>query len=245
MEPGAPTKKETSPWMYIGCGCAALVILAMIGIAGMTWVGYREGKKLEKAWGDPKAAEARTREVLAYDKLPEGYYPLGSFSLPFVMDMAMIGDDPPPPGSTPKGKDNGGFKDRGFIYFKMRRFGNKGQEFQDYVEGKGKQPDWLKGDTKVDTTEPIKRGEVEANGQRIVFSANRGKVNQRGHSVDGIATIMFIDCPRKDRLHFGVWFAPDPKPGEPADQVDFSGTNADPEEIRKFASHFRFCPAEK
>jgi hypothetical protein len=241
MEPAAP-KKETSPWLYIGCGCAALVILAMAGVAGVTWVTYREAKKLEKSWGDPKAAESRTRSVLAYDELPEGYYPLGSFSLPFVMDMAMIGDEPPPPGSKPDDRDNGGFKERGFIYIKLRKFGNNAKEMQDYLEGKGKQPDWMKGNTDIDTSEVLDRGEVEVNGRRIVYSATRGRVNQGRHSIDGIATILLIDCPRKERIHFGIWFGPDPKPDEPADQVDYTGTNADPEEIRKFASHFRFCP---
>lgn len=244
MEPGA-RKTGTSPWVYIGCSCAALVILAMAGIAGVTWITYREGKKLEKAWSDPAAAESRTREVLAYDELPEGYYPLGSFSLPFVMDMALIGDDPPPPGSKPDDRNNGGFKERGFIFINLRRFGNSGKEMRDYLEGKGEQPDWMKGNTEVDTSEVLKRGEVTAKGQRIVYSASRGEVNQGGHSVDGIATIMFIDCPQKDRLRFAIWFGPDPKPGEPAEQVDFTGTNADPEELRKFASHFRFCPAGK
>lgn len=244
MEPGAP-KKETSPWVYIGCGCAALVILAMAAIAGMTWISYREAKKLEKSWSDPAAAESRTRGVLAYDELPEGYFPLGSFSLPFVMDMALIGDNPPRPGAKPKDRGNDRFKERGFIYIKLRRFGNSGREMRDYLEGKGKQPEWMKGNTEVDTSEVLKRGEVEANGQRILFSANRGEVSQGGRSVDGIATIMLIDCPRKDRIHFGIWFGPDPEPEAPADRVDLTGTNADPEEIRKFAAHFRFCPAGK
>ncbi|HYN22079.1 MAG TPA: hypothetical protein VE078_14055 [Thermoanaerobaculia bacterium] len=244
MEPGV-SKKGTSPWIYVGCGCAALVILGMAGIAGVTWITYREGKKLEKAWSDPAAAESRTRGVLTYEELPEGYHPLGSFSLPFVMDMALIGDDPPPPGSTPDSRDNGGFKERGFIYIKLRRFGNSGQEMRDYLEGKGKQPEWMKGGTEVDTTEVLKRGTVEANGQKIVFSANRGEVNQGRRSVDGIATILMIDCPRKDRIRFGIWFAPDPEPETPAAELDLTGTNADPEEIRKFASHFRFCEAGK
>ena len=40
MEPydGRPRKSSsTSPWVYVGCGCAAIVILAMAGIAGMSY----------------------------------------------------------------------------------------------------------------------------------------------------------------------------------------------------------------
>ena len=54
--------------------------------------------------------------------------------------------------------------------------------------------------------------------------------------------MMLFGCPRRDsRLRVGIWFGPDPDPAKPASETDFTGTNADPEEIRKFAEHFRFC----
>lgn len=240
MEPGHPRKSGTSPWVYIGCGCAGLVILAMAAFSAFTYFAYRKGKEIEQTWSDPKAREEKAREVLAYDSLPEGYYPLGAMSIPFVMDMAMIGDDPPPAGAKPD--DHEGFKERGFMYFKVRRMGKGDQEVRDFMAGKGKKPDWLQG-SDFDRQEVLRRGEVEARGQKIVFNATRGEVNVNGDRKDGLSTMMLIDCPQDDRVRFGLWFGPDPAPGKPADQLDLAGTNADPEAIRSFASHFRFCEA--
>ncbi|HWM95064.1 MAG TPA: hypothetical protein VN493_30190 [Thermoanaerobaculia bacterium] len=241
MEPGTGIpnkKKETSPWVYIGCGCAGLVILAMAGFSAMTWFAYRKGKEIEKTWTDPKAREEKAREVLVYDKLPEGYYPLGGISIPFVMDMAMIGDNPPPPGAKPD--DHEGFRERGFMYFKMGRIGDE-KEMRDYMEGKVDQPEWIKGNTDVDAGQVLRRGEVDTAGQKILYTSSRGKVNHNEREIEGITTMMMIDCPQDERVRFGLWFGPDPKPGEPAEKLDVTGTNADPEEIRRFASHFRFC----
>jgi hypothetical protein len=241
VEPGAPDRKRTSPWVYVGCGCGALAILALAGVAVMAWLAYRETQNLAKSWSDPKEAAARTRAVLGYDKLPEGYYPMVTFSLPFVMDMAMIGDTPPAPGAKPEGSYpfTFTFKERGFMYTKMRRWGRSRREHS------GNLPEWPQGDTKIETEEVIGRGEVDANGQRVSYTAFRGEVSQGGHSHPGITTMIQIDCPQDERERFGMWYGPDPKPGETATPADFTGTNADPEEIRKFVSHFRFCPEGK
>jgi hypothetical protein len=242
MEPMTPgqRKKDTSPWVYIGCTCAGLVILGMAAFAAFTFFAYRKGKEMEKTWSDPKAREEKAREVLAYDKLPEGYYPLGAMSIPFFMDMAFLGDEQPPAGSEPGDQ---GFKERGFMYFKVRRMGKGDQEVRDYMAGKGKKPDWLQKNADMDKQETLRRGEVDANGQKILFSASRGEVRVESERKEGITTMMLIDCPQAtdNRIRFGIWFGPDPAPGAPADQLQLAGTNADPEAIRAFASHFRFC----
>jgi hypothetical protein len=243
MEPtsGPPKKSGTSPWVYIGCGCAGLVILGMVTFSGFTYFAYRKGKEIEKTWSDPKAREEKAREVLVYDKLPEGYYPLGAMSIPFVMDMAMIGDDPPPAGAKPD--DHEGFKDRGFMYFKVRRMGKGDREVRDFMAGKGKKPDWIQSGSDFDDQEVLRRGEVAMSGQKILFSALRGEVDVNNQRKDGITTMMLIDCAqaKDERVRFGLWFGPDPGPGEPADKLNLAGTNADPAAIQAFASHFRFC----
>jgi hypothetical protein len=243
--PGPPKKSGTSPWVYIGCSCAGLVILGMAAFSAFTYFAYRKGKEIEETWSDPKAREEKAREVLAYDRLPEGYYPLGAMSIPFFMDMAMIGDDPPPAGAKPD--DHEGFKDRGFMYFKVRRMGKGDREIRDYMEGKGKKPDWIQTDADFEEQDILRRGELEANGQKILFSAMRGEINHEGRRRDGITTMMLIDCAQApqakdvERVRFGLWFGPDPAPDEPSDKLNLAGTNADPEAIQAFASHFRFC----
>jgi hypothetical protein len=242
MDPGVP-KKETSVWVYIGCGCAALVVLAMAGFAVMTWLFFREGKKFEKSWSDPAAREAKAREVLPWDELPEGYYPLGSFSVPFVMDVAMFTDEPPPAGARPdRGSSDSRFKERGFVFIRMRRFGRGSGDLRDYIEGKGREPNWLKeSNTDYEAGELIRRGTVEVSGRKLLYRASRGTVRPKGETKKGITTLLVVDCPGDRRVRFGIWFGPDPHPSDPVDQADYTGTNADPEEIRKFAAHFRFC----
>lgn len=237
---GRPRRSGTSPWVYIGCGCAGLVILGMAAFSAFTYFAYRKGKELEQTWSDPKAREEKAREVLAYDALPAGLQPLGALSIPFVMDMAMFGDNPPPAGaSTDDGHD--GIREQGFMYFKMGRLGDE-KEMRDYVEGKIDQPSWIKGNAEV-TGELIGRGKVDVGGQEILYTSSRGEVNVNEQNLDGITTMIMIDCPQDKRVRFGLWFGPDPAPSEPADKLPVAGTNADPEEIRKFASHFRFCGA--
>lgn len=242
MQPGAP-KKETSPWAYVGCGCAGLVIVGMMAFAVMTWLFYREGKEFEKAWTDPKAREEKAREVVDWTELPEGYYPVGSFSIPFLMDFALFTDEPPQEGAEPDPKNpSGSFNERGFVFMSMRSFGSRNRELQEYLRGTGEKPGWLESDAQVEAGEVIRRGEVQVNGRTIHFSAVRGEMNRNGDSREGITTLMGIDCPGSNRTRMGVWFGPDPHKGKPVAESDYTGTNADPKEVEEFASHFQFCP---
>lgn len=241
MQPGAP-KKQTSVWVYVGCGCAGLLILVMIAMAGATWFAYRQGQELKKAWTDPATREARAKEVVPYEKLPEGYYPMGSFSIPFLMEMALFTDNPPAPGSTPEtNQEAGGFKERGFIYVNARQMGDKAKELKDYVEGKGAPPDWLDVNVKSEEGEVVGQGDVDVNGTKVVYRSSRGKVSHDNKTTDGITTMMLFDCPGDGRVRVGIWFGPDPDPAKPKEEISLAGTNADPEAMKAFVSHFRVC----
>jgi hypothetical protein len=86
---------RTSPWVYVGWGCAVVALLIVLAIGGMAWWGYRLAKGIERDFKDPAARQAKTRAVVPYETLPAGYHPLGGFSVPFLMDMAMFTDRPP------------------------------------------------------------------------------------------------------------------------------------------------------
>lgn len=63
-----------------------------------------------------------------------------------------------------------------------------------------------------------------------------------GDAMPGILSILAFDCPGDDSWHrLGVWFAPDPAPGRPAAEVDWSGGPADPEAIVDLLGHFELC----
>ena len=74
----------------LGCGCAALVALILGGVALMTFLTYRAGKRLEAMAHDPAQASAAVQEVLPYDELPAGYVAVGTLSVPFLMDVAFL-----------------------------------------------------------------------------------------------------------------------------------------------------------
>jgi hypothetical protein len=63
-----------------------------------------------------------------------------------------------------------------------------------------------------------------------------------GESRPGILSILAFDCPGDDSWQrLGVWFAPDPAPERPADEVDWSGGPGDPEAIADFLGRFELC----
>jgi hypothetical protein len=240
MDPNRPQRQQTSPWAYIGCGCGLLVVLIVAGVAALTFFGYRKGKEFEESFKDPAKRAAKTREILPYDQLPAGYYPLGGFSIPMVMEMAMFSDHEPAPGEGREGANN--FKERGFIYMVFRHWRGQKGDLRDYLEGKGKKPDWMnRSDTDLEHREILGRGHLQVNGQDMLYVSARGNDEHRGRKTNGLVTFMTLDCPGDNRQRLGLLFGPDPGPGQPADTLNLAGTNADPQVVKEFVGHFRFC----
>lgn len=242
MDPNRPPRNTTSPWTYIGCGCGLLVALILAGVVGLTVFGYKKGKDFEESFKDPAKRAAKTREILRWDELPAGYHPIGAFSIPYMMDVAILSDQEPPPGADQKSHSD--FRKHGFVYMVLRDWMGKRKELQNYMEGKGKRPDWMKkSDVDLETQEVLSRGKVDVGGRTALYAASRGEVQRQGHRAKGLVTLLSIDCPDDKRLRLGIWFGPDPDPGKPAGSLDLKGTTADPEAIQEFVNHFHLCPA--
>ncbi len=328
-----PTAKKTSPWVYVGCSCGALVILALGAIVATTWFGYRAAKDFAEGFENPEKRAERAREVLPYDTLPAGYETLGAFSIPFVVDLAFFSterkDEPadgpaeatatepaatepaeptgidaaraeleamvrketalpsdsnsadsnsadsksarsdsaepagteapatqaestepaagdtaasPEPGRSAANDIDIDFGERGFIYLVMRRLGKERAELDSYLRGEGPAPDWMgKGNVNVASDEVIRNGRLTAGGAELAYSARRGMVTTNGDDRDGIFTMFLANCPDDKKARIGIWFAPDPEPDRAVDEVDWTGTPADPAALQSFAGHFRFC----
>jgi len=242
MDPitGRSVKKPTSPWVWVGCGCGLAVVLALALFAGLTYFGYREAKKLEKTLTDPTAREAKVKEVISYDELPAGYYPMMGFSIPFLLDMAMFTDQEPVAGAI-AGSDN--FKDHGFFFMDMREIRDNREEMRRTLRGektKGDSP-ITQSNVNFDVHEVIRRGTVEVNGTEVLYSAGRGELKQEKDSREGIVAMLMPECPGSNRVRFGLWFSTDPAPQKPLAEADFTGTPADPEALKEFLGHFRLC----
>ncbi len=243
---GRPQKKPTSPWVYVGCGCAVLVLLGMLGFAGLGWWGYRTGKDYAEAMKDPVKRAEKVRAVLPYKELPAGYYPAFAFSAPMgLMEMAMLSDRAPGTGRVARGDQ--GFEERGFMYMSMRQVRDNKEKMARFLRGEAPRPDdsgWSQSNVKFDPKEVVRRGTVNVGGTDVLYSAGRGDINRRGHrQTHGLVTMVMPQCPHDPRLRFGMWFGPDPDPEKPTAEANFSGTNADPAALQEFLGHFQLCPA--
>lgn len=231
----------TSPWVWVGCGCAVLVGLVMAAVVALGWWGYKQGKEIEAGFKDPVKRAERTREVLPYDELPAGYHPLGAISIPFFMDMVMFSDrEPRPEMEEGQGQE---FDQRGFFFIKVRQFGKGDEDLEKFLKGEGEEPPGLEG-TKLDfeSRETVATGTVEAGGGKLRYQARRGSLRAEQGNAEGIANFFVVECPKDDgRLRFGIWFGPEANPAVPAAEADFTGTPADPQALREFAGHFRLC----
>jgi hypothetical protein len=173
MDPNRPRSSSTSPLAWLGCGCGALVALALVTIIGMTWFGYRKGKEIERTFKDPTARREATREVLPWRELPEGYYPAGAVTIPMLMRMAILSDHEPEAGEAGHGR---AFQKHGLVFMSFTSWISNEQDLLRWLRGELKEtPKWLRrSDAKIDPDQVLKRGSVESGGHTVLYVVSRG-----------------------------------------------------------------------
>lgn len=237
---GRPQRKSTSPWAYVAIGCGVAVLLGLIGISGFTYLMYRQGKQMAEGFNDPKIREQKTREILPYKTLPEGYYAMGAFSVPLLMEFAILSDRPPEQGKV----EQQGFDKRSFIFMNMRHMRDNREKMERYLRGEAPAPEdsaWRQSSVNFDAKELIGRGTLNLGDMPVLYAANRGEVAHKGGDKEaGIVTMVLPECP-DGRLRFGVWIGPDPQADKPVAEADYAGSAADPQAIHDFLSHFDLC----
>jgi hypothetical protein len=228
-----PSQKKTSPWVYVAVGCVGIVFLGIAAVGTLGYLGYRKAKQFGEEMKDPKAREAKVKSVLGAEALPEGYHAIVGFSIPFMMDIAILSDQQPgPDGST----NNLG--ERSFIYMNLLSQGKDQQELREYFEGKRNDAEVLRrANINVRSRETLKRGALQQPGYSVLYMAQRGDVSMHGSRREGITTTMMVECPRDSRMRMGIWLGPDPG-GD-----NLANTPADEEAMKWLLGHFKPCGA--
>lgn len=257
MTDAMATQRGRSTTSLLGCGCGLLVLGVLAVIVGMTWFTYRQAKGLAEGFTDPERRAASAQEILAYEELPAGYQALGGFSVPFLFKTALLTDkeqvEAAPEGS---GESADLFDTRGFVYVETLGMGQRDDQIRAYFEssqdqgqaqeGTGPVNISTGGDTNIDVDfevrEVLGRGTVPVPFGEALYVARAGKLEIEEKKLDGLSTLVYVDCQDDSRVRFGLWFAPLPEPAEAGGApAGLDGTPADPAAIEEFLGHFQIC----
>lgn len=232
------TERRAAPWSPLGCGCGALMAVVLTALVAVTWFGYSRSERFERELADPEARADRSRAILGYRTLPEGYHPLGGFSIPFVQQMAMLSDREPEPGETITGPADA-FGRRGFVYLEAISTDDRARELTEYFEGRAEASEFFGDiDGRFEARDELSRGSVRAGGAEVRYLAERGRMSIGDDAFPAVLARLLITCTDSSKLRVGMWFEPAP-PGTPEEAVP--GTPADPAALRRFLDHFRLC----
>ena len=85
-------KKKKSVLLYIGIGCGALILLAILVAVIMGVLVSRWAKQVQTDIEDPLARTVKTSQILGCDALPAGYHAMLGITVPFISDIAVLSD---------------------------------------------------------------------------------------------------------------------------------------------------------
>ena len=238
MDPNTPIKKQRSPLFYVVLGCGGLLGLITVGFIAVGLMAWNVAKDLGEGLTNPSAKAANIQKMMG--TAPPGYYPVMTFSIPLVMEMALLGDKPQPEDGGP------GDFDRGFMYFRVIA-NEQSNKARDFFDGKSADSESLRASgMNVDTKDILKRGSTKTSSGTVVkYVATRGTMEtqggRRGESRPGINTLMYFECPGDSAVRMGVWTMKDPNPELEAEKVNLVGTVADANELTAFLAPLTPC----
>ena len=221
-------QRSGSPWKLVRRGCVALALATGVTIVVFLFVGHRMAREVREQMDDPALRLAGAREVLHAESLPEGFEATLAITVPLLGRVVVLEGAQQPLG------DNGEL--------------GPGRLFL-YLESRGSQPtdSWAED---LDRLLEVRGLELEpgpllANGkiETLAYRAIQARLRQRPQGEwPVLAALVDVRCWADEGIvRFGVWIEPDPAAGWPAEEVDYTGTVADPAAIRDFMSGFRFC----
>lgn len=234
-------KRSRSIWPFVGVGCLAVVIAVLLGVCALGYFAVRTGKNMVRQFTDPEVRRQRVLEALGAEQLPEGWKPAFALSVPFVMDVAVIGDVVP--GEDGKIKD---FGERAFVFLSLSGGFVRGEEekrLERFFAGQGGDLGSIRVEN-LDFTqrEVIGISRSETHGTPVDVVAVLAQVRTEKGPEERLLAAMRIRCAGDARTRIGLWFEPPPPGIDKVSDIDLTGTNADPDRVREFLDQFRLCP---
>lgn len=244
------------PWVWIGCGCVLAVLVAIGAVVGLGWWGFRSIEQFGEEMRDPEAREAKVLETLGAEELPPGFHPGVAFSVPLVLDLAVLMDRPVEirgeEGSFEMDTEDFSYEEQLFVFMRVRPMGNMEKELDPFFAGQQDTAEAF-GDQSpgFHSRRVITRGELEVNGAPVRYRTDLGLVD--GDEPALVARLQWL-CPDAGRLHLATWYTPAPasrveirgEEGEEprtdaAVEQDLQGTLGDENELRRVLSYFAPC----
>jgi hypothetical protein len=177
--------------------------------------------------------------VLGAEKLPGGYHPVIAFSVPYLLEVAVLSDGAPHESGKPPE-----LGDHAFFYFSYPTLGQDQQPVRDFFEGRRDDLDQL-GPHRIDLVlrERIANGSIAHGRYDVLWVAHRGVLHsgETGDPKEGLLSLFLFDC-GDSRNRFALWLGPDPDPQTPVAELDRSGTVSDPGAMERFLSPIEPCP---
>lgn len=226
-------QKKRSPWVYVGIGCIAAVVLGCGGVFIAAALGVNALKNLGEEMSDPAKREGKARKqaIATLGAVPEGYSAAFSFGFPMVFEMLVFIDAPLlPDGGAP-------VFSRLLTYWRFMET-ERTKEMKAYFENPDAGTTFQSENLQIDTKEELARGDFMHQNRKVIWVASRGNVRMQGQydMEEGIVTTLYFDCPG-DQVRIATWQMKEP----PDANGDLTGTVGDPKQMQQLLAPLSPC----
>lgn len=234
---------RTSPWLWVGVGCGALVLAAVVIVGLVVYLGVRTVREFEADLEDPQVRRRKVVELLGAEELPEGYHAAGALHFPFLMEVAILSD-----GELGARREFGhDLGEKAFIYVETRNSGRQRRQLEDFFEGtidtRPDLPAFLDAQTppNAGAEAPLARGSFSQGETDLRYIVMGGRFRKDEVESYRLMTMILLDCPVNDRLRLAVWTGADTEVDEATGGPALAGTVGDEAVIQEFMAHFHPC----
>ena len=230
-------EKSTSPWIYLGCGCVAIIGLLMLGTCTAGFFGVTAVKDYLEDLGDPVARNERALKILGAEEWPEGYSAQLYFRLPRLFEIILLTDGEPLEfdSENDADMDEEHMGNRIFAYVSVRDSKGEINPF-DPMDAGSVQVD---AGVEVTSAKKLSEGTLPIDRGQILYETHQGELLTESREVhQGVYAVLKVECESADPLaRFGLWFFRQ----EVVTEDDPAGTPADEEALAAFLEYFTFC----